>query len=213
MERATELLIKAVKYDNDGRRLEALSTYTEGINKLMIVAKGKYIHDYKLPKLLECETYETKDGNSRFTDEPDEAKKRHYHKKIQGFLERAEEVKRLQAEDLNKRKLVKQIYISDDGTGYSYESLFAKYLDSRVREIIVEEPYLGRAHQFYNLVMFLELCCHRCENLKAVKVITKVENAEEQKIAFSQMEKSLLTIKGTKLIIEISESLHDRSLM
>lgn len=41
MELATELLIKAVKYDNDNRKVEALSLYTDGINKLIDVAKGK----------------------------------------------------------------------------------------------------------------------------------------------------------------------------
>lgn len=41
MELATELLVKAVKYDNDNRKVEALSLYTEGINKLLDVAKSK----------------------------------------------------------------------------------------------------------------------------------------------------------------------------
>ena len=40
MEKTLELLIKAVKYDNDGRRVEALSLYTEGINKLLEIAKS-----------------------------------------------------------------------------------------------------------------------------------------------------------------------------
>lgn len=41
MEVATDLLVKAVKYDNDNRKVEALSLYTEGINKLLDVAKSK----------------------------------------------------------------------------------------------------------------------------------------------------------------------------
>lgn len=41
MDLATDLLVKAVKYDNDNRKVEALSLYTEGINKLLDVAKGK----------------------------------------------------------------------------------------------------------------------------------------------------------------------------
>lgn len=43
MELATELLVKAVKYDNDNRKVEALSLYTEGINKLLDVAKSKQL--------------------------------------------------------------------------------------------------------------------------------------------------------------------------
>lgn len=41
MELASDLLLKAVKYDNDKRKVEALSLYTEGINKLLDVAKSK----------------------------------------------------------------------------------------------------------------------------------------------------------------------------
>lgn len=41
MESATDMLVKAVKYDCDNRRVEALSLYTEGINKLLDVAKSK----------------------------------------------------------------------------------------------------------------------------------------------------------------------------
>lgn len=40
MESATDMLVKAVKYDCDNRRVEALSLYTEGINKLLDVAKS-----------------------------------------------------------------------------------------------------------------------------------------------------------------------------
>lgn len=40
MELASDLLVRAVKFDNDNRKVEALSLYTEGINKLLDVAKG-----------------------------------------------------------------------------------------------------------------------------------------------------------------------------
>lgn len=50
MELATELLVKAVKYDNDSRKVEALSLYTEGINKLLEVAKSRI----ELSQLFAC---------------------------------------------------------------------------------------------------------------------------------------------------------------
>lgn len=41
MQSTTDLLIKAVKYDNDNRKVEALALYFEGINNLLEVAKSK----------------------------------------------------------------------------------------------------------------------------------------------------------------------------
>lgn len=123
-------------------------------------------------------------------------------------------LKQQQAEDLAKRKVVKQLHINENATGYSYELLYGKYLDSGVREIIIEEPYLGRPFQLYNLLMFLELSVTNCINLKVVKVITKRgEDPREQADAFAQMKDELMTAKKVKFIIEYSESLHDRSIV
>lgn len=145
--------------------------------------------------------------------EADAVKKQHYHKKIEEFLNRAEALKQLQAADLAKRKVVKQIHIGENSSGNSYGHLFGKYLDDGVREIIIEEPYLGRVHQLYNLVMFVELCVMNCPKLKIIKLITKHgEDANEQRNAFSHI-KSDLAAKNIKFVVEYSESLHDRSIV
>lgn len=205
MELASDLLVKAVKYDNDNRKVEALSLYTEGINKLLDVAKSKQqthtcfqVHFSRKPSL---------------SAELDPTKKQHYHKKIEEFLKRAEVIKQQQASDLAKRKVVSQIHIAENAQGHSYATLFGKYLDSGVREIIIEEPYLGRVFQMYNLLMVIELSVLQCSQLKLIKVITKRgEDPQEQATAFAQIKEDLAS-KHIKLVVEYSESLHDRSIV
>ena len=206
MELATDLLVRAVKYDNDNRKVEALSLYTEGINKLLDVAKG--MRRERRQEWLDHHTI-----TNVFAGEQDATKKQHYHKKIEEFLKRAEVLKTQQAEDLSKRKIVKEIHIAENATGYSYQKLFGKFLDGGVREIIIEEPYLGRPFQMYNLVMFIELSVLNCNQLKIIKVITKHgEDPGEQRNAFAHI-KSDLDSRQIKLVIEYSESLHDRCIV
>lgn len=40
-----------------------------------------------------------------------------------------------------------KIHILANGTGYSYETIFGKYLDDGVREVALEEPYLREYYQ------------------------------------------------------------------
>lgn len=69
MDQATDLLVKAVKYDNDNRKVEALSLYTEGINKLLDVAKGKKLAKEKDPLkyILVLQSNRTRSRNSTTT--------------------------------------------------------------------------------------------------------------------------------------------------
>lgn len=122
-------------------------------------------------------------------------------------------LKQQQAQDLAKRKVVKEVHLNENGTGYSYEQLFGKYLDGGVREMIIEEPYLGRPFQLFNLLMFIELSVTNCGNLKIVKVITKRgDDVKEQTDAFAHI-KSDLQFKDVKFVVEFNEALHDRSIV
>lgn len=109
---------------------------------------------------------------------------------------------------------MREIHIAENSTGHSYDKLFGKYLDGDVQEIIIEEPYLGRPFQLYNLLMFVEMCVAGCPKLRIIKVITKHgEDPKEQETAFSHIRTDLMEIRGIKLVIEYSTSLHDRSIM
>lgn len=44
-------------------------------------------------------------------------------------------------------KYHEQIKISEDATGYSYESLFKPYISSALTEVWVEDPYIRHTHQ------------------------------------------------------------------
>lgn len=122
-------------------------------------------------------------------------------------------LKQQQASNLARRKVVKQIHLADNASGHSYGSLFGKYLDSGVREIIIDEPYLGRVFQLYNLLMLIELSVLNCSQLKIIKVVTKRgEDPQEQASAFAQITSDLAS-RHIKFVFEYSESLHDRSIV
>lgn len=44
-------------------------------------------------------------------------------------------------------KYHEQVRISEDATGYSYESLFKPYITSAFTEVWVEDPYIRHTHQ------------------------------------------------------------------
>lgn len=137
----------------------------------------------------------------------------HYQKKVQEYLIRAEKLKELQREELARRKIVKQVHIAENSKGYSYQTLFGQYLDERIREIIIEEPFLSRPFQLFNLVQLLELLTRKCKDLKVIKVITRKDGDGEQINAFSHLKQSLQAEKAAKFIVEYSNTLHDRTIV
>lgn len=62
-------------------------------------------------------------------------------------MTRAELLKKQISEQQSKGAIVDKIHIIANGTGYSYESIFGKYLDENVKEICLEEPYLRDYYQ------------------------------------------------------------------
>lgn len=81
------------------------------------------------------------------TDETNAEKKLHFQKKINEYMTRAETIKLEINEQRSRGEIVDKIHIIANGTGYSYESIFGKYLDDKVKEICLEEPYLRDYYQ------------------------------------------------------------------
>lgn len=60
---------------------------------------------------------------------------------------RAEQIKSSITERRSRGEIVDKIHIMANGTGFSYESVFGKYLDDQVKEICLEEPYIRDYYQ------------------------------------------------------------------
>ncbi|GAB0099851.1 MIT domain-containing protein [Sergentomyia squamirostris] len=181
---ATELLMKAVDFDKSGRRMEAIKLYEEGANLLARTAQ----------------------------DQTDPAKKRHYEAKIKEYRSRAQFLKD-QLKKLSSLGEVKdKIHIVENSKGHSYRSVFGKYLNVAVNEILLEESYLEKYHQLTNLVMFCELAVSNCSNLKFISVRTAKSSAPEQMEAFRQLQESLKE-KGISFSVEFVDHIHDRQII
>ncbi|KAF3826848.1 hypothetical protein GH733_009373 [Mirounga leonina] len=98
---AFTVLKRAVELDSESRYQQALVCYQEGIDLLMQVLRG------------------TKD----------DTKKCNLRKQITGYMDRAEIVKKYLDQEKEDGKYHKQIKIEENATGFSYESLFQKYLN------------------------------------------------------------------------------------
>lgn len=86
----------------------------------------------------------------RLSDESNAEKKVYLQKKIAEYMSRAEEIKDSVRDKQSRGQIVDKIHILANGSGYSYDTLFGKYLDSNVKEISLEEPYLRDFYQVNN---------------------------------------------------------------
>lgn len=127
LEAAIKVLKRAVELDEEKSFSEALVCYQEGMELLMNVLK----------------------------DAKDEVTRKHYREQMNSYLERATKLKEFVKEKKKAGEYHEQIKIADGAVGYSYAKIFAPYLDDKVEEIIVEDPYVRSVHQIYN---FLRLC-------------------------------------------------------
>lgn len=166
-------------------------------------------------------------------EERDPTKKAHFQNKIHEYMTRAEKIKSEVTLQRSRGEIIDKIHIIANGTGFGYDSIFGKYLDEKVTEISLEEPYLREYYQVWvkmilfrgsfayififgfqliNLVRFCELVVEKCKNLKCISVTTvKVDNSE-QNTAFSALSKDLKG-RNISLYVDYDPQLHDRQIM
>lgn len=81
---------------------------------------------------------------------------------------------KLSTEEIEEREineLVKEIYIKDGETGYSYKSLFGEFIKG-ASTIILSEPYIVKDSQWDNLMEFISLIMES-ENIKSFNLQTR----------------------------------------
>jgi len=179
---AIALLKRAVELDITKRYTEALVCYKEGLQLLLEFIK----------------TINEKE------------KKAKYRLKAEEYLERSEKVHQIIAKEKENGKYHEQIKIQVNSTGYSYETIFGRFLDSSVTNIIVEDPYIRAHHQIVNFLRFCELCAKKCANLKSVTLQTTPDaNEQEQENKLQELKQSL-SLRNISLSWSFSPSLHDR---
>ncbi|EAT33031.1 AAEL014714-PA [Aedes aegypti] len=183
---AITLLTRAIEYDMNGRKLESLKLYEDGIEALLKESKA----------------------------ETDPKRKQHFQAKIVEYMNRAEQVKDQVTRWKSRGEIRDKMHVVDGATGYSYGRVFGRYMTDDVKEILVEEPYVREHHQLCNLVMFSELAVTSCKNLKFIKLLTVREqkNNDEQGRAFQTLKDSLKK-QGVEFFVEYSANMHDRQVI
>ncbi|XP_017783626.1 PREDICTED: MIT domain-containing protein 1-like isoform X2 [Nicrophorus vespilloides] len=156
---ASNILSRGVKLDMEKRYTEALVCYQEGIELLFEMAK-----------------HESGEKGSYLKE------------KVREYMTRAEKLKVIVANLKKSGKYHEQIRIKNDDTGYSYESLFSEYLNSEVRKVQIEDPYIKAHHQVQNL-----------------------KDDTEQTKGFELL-KTDLANHNVVFIVDYSDSLHDRQI-
>nr|XP_036850523.1 MIT domain-containing protein 1 isoform X3 [Manis javanica] len=106
-------------------------------------------------------------------------------KKISGYMDRAENIKKYLDQEKEDGRYHKQIKIEENATGFGYESLFQEYLNEWVTEVWIEDPYIRHTHQGIGKKQ-------QCSGLEEIK--------------------ESLRKHGVLLELEYSSSIHDREI-
>ncbi|KAL0272724.1 UNVERIFIED_CONTAM: hypothetical protein PYX00_005586 [Menopon gallinae] len=184
---AIAILTRAVSLDKANRYTESLVCYQEGITLLMDNWKGL----------------------------PAGRKKDAMKEKIEEYMTRAEQIKKVISEKKESGTYHEEIVIENDSKGHSYESVMGRFLGSDVESVRIEDPYIRLHHQFCNLIQFCELVVKKCKNLKMIYVLTGKDSdkCQEQDVWFKTLKKDLNDNYSIKMEYEFSSTLHDRQIV
>ena len=144
MESATQMLKRAVEFDASKKYSEAKVCYEEGIEMLL--------------KSLHALT--------------DQNTKTAVRLKIENYMKRAEELKTFVKKLKKDGKFHEKIEIENNQRGCSYNTIFSKFIDDNLTEVIVKDAYIRSHHQILNLLRFSELLVRKARNLKKIILIT-----------------------------------------
>lgn len=169
-----------------GRKLESLKLYEDGISELLKSCKA----------------------------ESDPEKKKHFQKKLSEYIEQAEKLKKSIQSWGSRGEIRDKIPIAEGSMNHGYDNIFGKYLTENVGEILIEEPYMKDYYQLCNLLMFCELAISKCNNLKCIKLTTNKDtnpNSEQVKNINSISES--LAKHNVVLYTDYTTNLHDRQIL
>jgi len=182
---ASQVLMAAVKLDEDKRYVESLACYREGIDLLLNILK------------LGC------------TDD----KRQKLRTRIEEYMGRAEKLKKAVETAKQSGQFHEQIHIKANTSGYSYRSVFGPFIDEQLTEVEIDDPYIRLNHQLLNFLRFCELLVCTATNLKSIVLLTtkEEESQKSQENAFREMTDSL-DKRSICLKVNYSNTLHDREI-
>ncbi|XP_037929581.1 uncharacterized protein LOC119664095, partial [Teleopsis dalmanni] len=82
---------------------------------------------------------------------------------------------------LLNRHLIVEFEIQNDDIIQGYGQLFGKYLQTNLKEMILEEPQLSKEHEIKNLFRFFKAVTLKCRQLSFVKICTKPAEQDADK--------------------------------
>ncbi len=147
MEAAGKVLKRAVELDQQEKYSESLVCYQEGIDILLASVKQSTDNKYRT--------------NARL--------------RITEYMNRAEQLKKFVKNHEKVGKFHSKIEIKDGQIGNSYETLFSKYIDDKLTEVVIQDAYIRQHHQLLNLLRFCELLVKKGKNVKTIKLVTTSE--------------------------------------
>ena len=183
---AISLLTRAVELDSKNQWTSALVCYKEGLQMLMEAIK---------------------------TETMDSTKKAKFREKAEEYLKRAETLQKKIDEAKKAGNFHEHIEISENAIGYSYESIFGRFLDPDVTSVHVEDPYVRAHHQIVNFLRLSELLVRKCAKLKKIHLVTGSDtNQSQDQMSKLQEIAQELQQSSVQLTFEISQTLHDRQI-
>lgn len=105
----------------------------------------------------------------------------------------------------------KSLDIRHGDTGYSYDNLFAEYLDG-AKDIELQEPYLSNIYQLQNLTRFAEMIVKlgTCKKFSlTTKICESIEDTQRLQTALEQL-KAALADMGVEFEYTFSDLIHAR---
>nr|CAD7202758.1 unnamed protein product [Timema douglasi] len=181
---AALILQRGVDLDNKRRYTEALVCYQEGLQLLVNILKNA----------------------------TDSGKKTYLRSKVEGYMSRAERLKKVVEEEKDAGKYHEQIHIESDSTGHSYRAVFGRFLDEEVTRVDVEDPYIRTFHQCQNLLRLSELLVKSCSNLRSICLLTSVDGGSRDQAQWLDAIKQNLQVYKVTLDVQFSDTLHDRQI-
>lgn len=128
------------------------------------------------------------------------------------YITRAEIVKNKVQEQKDSGNYHEQIKIRYDQTGFSYKSIFGKYIDKSMTRVEIDDSYIRTIRQAENFCSFCELLVKSCPNLREIHLETGIhEDFDGQKSRLIAIRDSLKNF-DIELVVNYSKTIHDREI-
>ncbi len=85
----------------------------------------------------------------------EESRRVELRKRLENYINRAEFIKKHIEKEQEEGKYHEKIEIEDNATGFSYQTVFCRFLDEHVTSVYIEDPYIRSVHQVAPSFSFL----------------------------------------------------------